>query len=98
MTKGQEALNEIKISLCEYEHTLLVDKQNVAIIETELKKTQRLYNLIKQKRDNARLAKEAYAIKQDVSAVEKIEICTQIDAYNDILLLVKSMFEVKENE
>ena len=57
-----------------------------------------LYDLIKQKRDNAFLERKRQAIKQDVSDKEKSIICAEICTYNDVLSLMESMFEVKENE
>lgn len=55
-----------------------------------------LYHIIKQKRDNAQrdLHKGVAANKiEDV----KVELIGQVNAYNDILSLMESMFGVKEN-
>ena len=62
-------------------------------VEKELKKPQTLYNLIKEKRDNACLERDAHAIKQDISNEEKTELYAEICTYNDILSLIESMFE-----
>ena len=87
MTKGQEALFDIKWYHIDSDGTL----ERREIIEKELQKPQELYNLIKQKRDNAMndLNNQLHNI------VEQIKLKGQIAAYHDILCLMESMFEVE---
>ena len=66
----------------------------IEAIEKELKKPQELYNKIKDKRD----IREEYIRKQDISDEDKSAICSEICAYNAVLLLMESMFEELEND
>ena len=80
---------------------LLLDKEDeelLSIIQKDLTKPQELYNKIKEKRDNARLIRVEYSKKQDVTDIEKTEIYAEICTYNDILLLMESMFEALKND
>lgn len=65
------------------------------IISKELDKPQELYNLIKEKVDNA---KNSLLYCGDNKKATTYKILGQIDAYNDILTLMESMFKVKTHE
>lgn len=102
MTKGLEALESLMNNYYEMcEDTLNNDdnyqKYNLtserAVIEKELKKPQELYNKIKEKRDNAQKDLHKGVAANKIKDV-KIELIGQVNAYNDILSLIESMFEV----
>lgn len=62
-------------------------------IEKELKKPQVLYNKIKQKRDNAKIDYE----KERGNTLTLKRLQGEIEAYNDVLSLMESMFEVEND-
>lgn len=90
---SKEAINNIEYMLKRTDK-LIFYKEEIDIIEQELKKPQELYNIIKKRRDNARLIREEHARKQDISDEEKSEICAEICTYNDVLLLMENMFVI----
>ena len=63
-------------------------------VKKELKKPQELYNFIKQKCANAQFDYENDLIDNEL---DKEYIGGQLCAYNDILSLIESMFEVEED-
>ena len=100
MNKGLEAINDIKWYHMDTNGTV----ERCEIIEKELKKPQQLYDLIKQKRDNAqndfncfthKLEETKDMVKCVVFQHNKIILMAEITTYNDILSLIESMFEVK---
>ena len=86
MSKISEALNNIAVYSAIHNHLL---DRSVKKIKEELDKPQELYNKIKEKRDNAKLDYNYHCFKDK-------ELKGQISAYNDVLSLMESMFEVKE--
>ena len=62
---------------------------NKRVKKTQHKKPQQLYNLIKQKRDNAKLDLEINHAK--ITLKEYHGLFGQIAAYNDVLSLMESM-------
>ena len=66
--------------------------------EKELKKPQELYNLIKQKCANAQWDFNMNSASDpDVDPYDLFKLEGQITAYNDVLSLIESMFEVEGN-
>lgn len=108
MNKGQEELRKL-CSECE-RHLSLYKKRcpfrsisneycdEYDNVKKELKKPKELYNKIKQKRDSA---ENDYENQYEIDSNNQIalsDLSGQISAYNDILSLMESMFEVKDNE
>ena len=58
-----------------------------------IEKPQELYNKIKEKRDNAQKCLHS-VIASKIEDV-RVELIGQINAYNDVLSLMESMFEVE---
>ncbi len=83
-----------------FDPTRIVDIQTAKMLNDMERsaKVDELYNKIKEKRDNARLERDEHARKQDINDEEKSELRGEICAYNDILSLMKSMFEVKDEK
>ena len=100
MTKGQQALFDIKWYHIDNDGTV----GRCEIIEEELQKPQQLYALIKQKRDNAQNDYSCFEDKIEktkdspynsvVFQYNKRILMSEIKAYNDVLSLIESMFEV----
>lgn len=90
MNEGLEALNEIKISLCEYGHTLPVDKLNVAIVEKELKKPKMFYEMLKEFIDETEIYIKHPNEDEFARPIDKQELKIKLEAYKHIL----GMFEV----
>lgn len=83
-----EALNNIAVYSAIHNHLL---DGSIKEIEKELQKPQQLYDLIKQKRDNA---KQDYLNEKESPIINgnKIDYLKgQIAAYNDVLSLMESM-------
>lgn len=95
-SKGLDALQDLRYDVSmSQDINYKIANEECDIIEKELKKPQELYNKIKEKRDNARLERDRQAIEQDASDEEKSELRGEICGYNDVLSLMESMFEVK---
>lgn len=101
MNKGLEIIkNKLTDLEDEYQHYTMVEKDTVKsklikydiedlkTVEKELKKPQELYNKIKEKRD----IREEYT-RKNICDEDKSAICSEICAYNAVLLLMESMFE-----
>ncbi len=99
MNKGLEALNEIKISLCEYGHTLPVDKYNVSIVEKELKKPKMFYEILKEFVDETEIYIEHPNEDEFARPIDTQELKIKLEAYKHILSMFEGNFpEVLEDE
>lgn len=91
MNEGLKNLKEIVSRQNNGNGDLYLEATIIKPIEKELKKPQELYNLIKQKCANAQINYNYHYFKDK-------EFKGQIAAYNDVLSLIESMFEVSEDD
>lgn len=105
MSKALESLSKIKndivgiVDLLKQLGVLVNENQSnkeCDIIEKELNKPQKLYNTIKEKRDNAQKDLHKGVVANKIEDV-KVELIGQVNAYNDVLSLMENLFEVSED-